>query len=199
MADLRAPTPSAAAELVTPDMEATGRQVKSFTKRLISAARLQISLNSEQTSALSARIKHPKKDLEMRFQLTDEMLRQLIHKIEFYFQVRNLRYRHLLSRFRQLAPKKQHIQTSEHVTGLRNHLTNTIWNRYKEWVLKHYHLNSNLNNLGHERTLARGYSITRDQTGRIIKDSSHLTLNQNIKTTLHSGKLISSIKSFEPD
>jgi len=199
VADLRAPTPSAAAELVTPDVEAASSQLKSFTKRLISSARLQISLNSQQASALSARIKHPKKDLEMRFQLTDDMLKQLIRKIEFYLQVRKLKYQHLTSRLRILSPRKQHLQTAERIAGLSDYLTNTIRIRVGEWVVKHHHLNSNLNNLGHERTLARGYSIVRDQSGKIITDSSRLTLKQTIRTTLHVGKVISTVKSTEPE
>ena len=58
------------------------------------------------------------------------------------------------------------------------------------------HLEKELNLLHPERILRRGFSITRDAAGRVIKSANALEQDQIITTQLHQGVVISEIREI---
>jgi exodeoxyribonuclease VII large subunit len=51
--------------------------------------------------------------------------------------------------------------------------------------------------LGPEHVLARGYSITTDERGRLVKDLAELQCGQNIQTRLRAGEILSKIQEIK--
>lgn len=84
VADLRAPTPSAAAELVIPEKSALETDVRSFRQRLENAVRSLVSLYKERLTQITSRyaFKQPRAYVEQLTQRLDDLIRQLSREME---------------------------------------------------------------------------------------------------------------------
>ena len=197
VADFRAPTPSAAAEIATPEISIAHEQLASLEKRLLSASKIQINAKMSQLSTLNSRIRHPRKDLEFRFQQTDDLLRQLHKNVSFQMQVRRMSFENQRSRFNNLAPKKSIEKNRSKLTDAILKLKTTVSHKYKENQTKTQHLITSVKNLGHQRTLERGYTLVIDDQGKLVKDPNELKVGQPITTLFKSGKVGSFVSSIE--
>ena len=197
VADVRAPTPSAAAELVTPDVGSTGTHIVSLTKRLLGSVRFQAGLYSERLLTLRTALRDPAKQLELRFQQTDDLFRRLTRKVRDNLKIRKLKCLHSIARLLSLSPKQRHKQTVMSIQHSEQRLKNLINAKYLRDKIKCNHLKSSLNNLGPINTLGRGYSIVRDENGKIVKDSAKLKINQEISTALAKGSITSTVGTID--
>lgn len=73
VADLRAPTPSAAAELITPDAEELASQLVQLTGRLVQTARTTLELYDYRLRSLRARLTSPSHRLQQLMQRADAL------------------------------------------------------------------------------------------------------------------------------
>ena len=195
--DARAPTPSAAAEIVTPETSVAYEQFESLKKRLLLASKIQINTKTSQLSTLHSKIRHPRKDLEFRFQQTDDLLRQLYKNASFQMQFRRMSFENQHSRLKNLAPKRSIEKNRSKLTDAILKLKTTVSYKYKENQTKTQHLITSIKNLGHQRTLERGYTLVMDDKGKLVKTPKELTIGQPITTLFKSGKVDSVVKLIE--
>jgi len=147
-ADERAPTPTAAAELVSPPLEAI-------------LARL--AENAGRISRETAR------RIEYAMQAVDALSRRLVHPAA--------RLRDLLQNLQHLC-KRLSSATAQHL--------NEIGRRVDI-------ARAQLQSLGHDAVLARGYSLTLNMNNEIVRDASQVSEGERILTTLAKGKLESQV------
>ena len=86
VADLRAPTPSAAAELVVPDRGQLAQQVAGLHIRLVHAIRRAVDTERDRLAYLERGVVHPRDRINQHRQYIDELLRQMhrsvLHRLE---------------------------------------------------------------------------------------------------------------------
>ena len=86
VADLRAPTPSAAAELVVPDRGQLAQQVAGLHIRLVHAIRRVVDTERDRLAYLERGVVHPRDRINQHRQYIDELLRQMhrsvLHRLE---------------------------------------------------------------------------------------------------------------------
>jgi exodeoxyribonuclease VII large subunit len=184
-ADVRAPTPTAAAELVSPD----GAKLKR-----------DVSLLGQQLTRVFAR------GLEDRMQRLDYLSRRLTHPGE---RIRNqvIHLQHLASRLGgawgrgaderswQLRDAAQRLRAAAPDTGallqqqqeLARRLRGAVRERMTAAAERVTGIRSHLLHLNPQRVLERGYSITETADGAIIRDSAQLAKDQELKVTLARG------------
>ncbi|HDJ38747.1 MAG TPA: exodeoxyribonuclease VII large subunit [Methanosarcinales archaeon] len=86
VSDVRAPTPSAAAEIAVPDREQLRQQIAELVARLVYAMKMAIGARRGQVSRLERGVVHPRDRINQLRQYTDELTRQMhtavAHRLE---------------------------------------------------------------------------------------------------------------------
>ncbi|MBL0715566.1 MAG: exodeoxyribonuclease VII large subunit [Desulfosarcina sp.] len=199
-ADLRAPTPSAAAELVVPVKMAFIEHVDALTRKLVLITRAAIDQQRQRLKNCRERLLDPRRKLyDGRLYLDD-----LTHRMEVSLQ------RTLRDRGRELSLSASRLaqnplrgkikimkQKLEQITINNLYSIDNII-RSKKWVRQD--MASRLSALNPLAVLSRGYSITRLLPQRtIIKNSRWVNVNQPVEITLASGSLLCRIEGKEDD
>lgn len=171
VADLRASTPSNAAELVVPHREELGRVVNNYFRHLTSGLRIKVNL-------VSGRIDQSINAIERYFQKQ----RLIVSTLERRVATIGLTLTRLAAD--SLARLNLYWQTIDGRVGYKLNLVLGKIEQDRRLV----------ESLNPEAILARGYSVTRAADGRILKDVSQTEVGDRIFTRLSRGKIDSTIE-----
>jgi len=196
VADLRAATPSAAAEILTEGVFSSSRWISQVGDTLSELARRRLSGERRHFQQLGQRLQasSPRRVLNQRLQRLDDLQSSLVRCSSQQLGKWRLTTRNLGERLDRVRPGQ--------ILALRRAALLREENRLRERTrhyLRHLRqrreaLHSRLQLLGPEQVLARGYSITMDAaTGKIIRAKSQTSAGQLLKTRLHSGEIKSTI------
>ena len=172
VADVRAATPSAAAEIITEGMFASREFVVDAPLRLRQIARRQLARASENFDSLTGRLSrlHPRRRLDESFQRLDDLQSGLLRGLKSGVRGRAVSLENLSGRFLRVRPAQ-------------------LLKRRREALRQ---LEHQLNLLGPEQVLSRGYSITTDAaSGEVLRDAAQVKAGQKLKTRLKQGEVIS--------
>jgi exodeoxyribonuclease VII large subunit len=190
VADLRAPTPSAAAEIVLPVKMDLLHKIESKRNQLKIMIKQYVKYGFSKTFELSNRLISPKKIAE-DFQLKIDDLCNQMAKI-FLAHVKHKSYQLVFqkkylvsSRFHDLAKRNKEILDQKYINMLKSIDFYTAKNRYNL-----IEITGKINALNPIAILERGYSITRKITNKkIIKDSETVSIGENLEIILAKGIL----------
>ena len=194
-ADLRAATPTAAAELVSAGWFAARREVQQVAEQLQSLMRRQIEKRMQALDLITHRLTSPQQRLQQsrqRLQLLDGRMRHAMQS--------SLRYRHALADRQQLALQRARPQLDAqrgHLQLLGQELANLMQRRLQDGRSACDRLGGALIHLNPEATLARGYSIVRDSAGSIVTSSGQLKAGDAIRLRFGTGSASGHIDSVE--
>ncbi len=200
VADRRAPTPSAAAELAVPDREELSARVGNLSRRLQTVAAQQQQLHSSGLTTLQRRLErlHPGLQLEQRQQRLDELALRLVREPKSRLQHGALQLQHLQSRLAAHAPLQRLRQMEHRTAELRHRLIQTGNHRLHQQQQRMTAAVRTLQALSPLATLERGYSITlRQPDGAVIHTASEVKKGDRLETRLHKGRIISRVESAE--
>ena len=106
VSDLRAPTPSAAAELVVKNAKDLIERSQKMRKQLIDTMNFQIKFWKEKVESLNKQVPRPQKLIEDLYQKLDGLTSQLTHTFQLKLQNRKERIRNLTQLLNSLSPSK---------------------------------------------------------------------------------------------
>ena len=175
VADLRAATPSAAAELITEGVFASREFVIGASSRLRQLARRKLDRTAETFDSLAGRLTrlHPRRRLNESLQRLDDLQNGLLRGLKSAARSRHLVLDNLAGRFSRARPSQ-------------------ILKIKRESLRQ---LERRLNSLGPEQVLARGYSITTDaETGKVLREAKKIQAGQKLNTRLAKGQVISRVE-----
>jgi exodeoxyribonuclease VII large subunit len=175
VADFRAATPSAAAEIITEGVFASREFVANAPSLLHRAARRKIDREIENFDSLAGRLArlHPRRKLNDSLQRLDDLQSGLLRGIKSAARSRSLVFENLAGRFLRAKPS---LALKARRENLRQ-------------------LEKRLNSLGPAQVLARGYSITTDAaTGKVLRDAAKVKPGQKMKTRLARGEVVSDVE-----
>jgi exodeoxyribonuclease VII large subunit len=187
VADIRAATPSAAAELLSPDQSEFISRLHLLKGRLASAQLRRIQRWREQILTLSRRVRDPRSQLGEQSQRLDDLELRLQRQ---WRQNQRQRQQRLNAASQQLAllnPKRQLDDKCRDLSQLRNRLQQSMSQRLKQAGLARHNLEHQLRSLGPEQTLSRGYAIIQDEHGAIVRDSKRLNPGQALQAKFAQG------------
>lgn len=172
VADVRAATPSVAAELITEGVFACREFVLDAPRQLRLLARRRLERENEDFDAVAARLSrlHPRRQIGEWNQRLDDLQSVLWRCLKHAAHSRGLVLQHLAGRFLRAKPS---LRLPARREALRQ-------------------LEKRLHALGPAQVLARGYSITMDaDTGKVLHDAAKVAAGQKLKTRLATGEVVS--------
>ncbi|MGK0444878.1 MAG: exodeoxyribonuclease VII large subunit [Bermanella sp.] len=199
VADLRAPTPSAAAELVSPDrFEWLGR-FEQLERSLLRTIQNRIAQHNFHLLQLVKRLRHPKDKLQehmQRLDMADMRLKNALLRRLQNHKDRLQRCQQILSGFKpdkQLALMQQtNDQLKKRlVKAMQGHLVHLQQSLSREVEV--------LNAVSPLSTLSRGYAINTTEQGDVIHNAKQVNVGDTVRAQLHQGKLSLTVKELHDD
>ncbi|HEY9043111.1 MAG TPA: exodeoxyribonuclease VII large subunit [Rheinheimera sp.] len=190
VADVRAPTPSAAAELVSPDQSHLLERISRLRSALIQAQRARMQQVAPKLINLNQRLiaLHPKRRLEQQQQRLDELQLRLTASIKRNVLSAQQQQQYLDKSLRQLSPVKMLTQQKQHINQLEQRVKQAQQQQLKQHKQRLAQLGSQLNTVSPLATLARGYSITFDEKQQVVTNSSQLKAGDKVAIKLAEGR-----------
>lgn len=199
VADLRAATPSAAAEIVSPDrFEWLGR-FEQLERSIIRITQNRIAQQRFQLLQLVKRLRHPKDKLQENMQRLDMASMRLNNSIKQQLTKHNQELVQVTHRLQRQKPDKQLAVMQQNVDQLQQRMQHAIEFQLQALKNKLGRSAEVLNAVSPLSTLSRGYSIASNASGKAILDSNQVKAGETIYTQLHKGKLTCTVTGINED
>jgi exodeoxyribonuclease VII, large subunit len=199
VADVRAPTPSAAAELVSRNQTELLQQLQYRRQRLEIALDRLFAEKQQKLKHLSLRLhnQHPQAQLRIQQQLIMQLSHRLQQSLRHRWQKKAENLTALSMRLYKnplpLRLQQYEQQLAQLKVRLNSHMNLTLSLQQKQLA----HLCGKLDSLSPLKVLARGYSITQNQQNLTIHSMKDVNVGEQIKTRLPDGDIISQVIRLE--
>ena len=198
-ADLRAPTPSAAAELIVLEKESLTERLKEIKTRLESNFKTYMANLNQRLILLSKGLRDPRKRIEETWLHLDELNGRLVRLMDL--RIRECR-KGLASEYRALllhSPMRMCASLRQRLEFQRRSLFMMISKGFRETRMTISSLEERIKDLNPISVLKRGYSITRKLPEKmILKDVSGVKRGDHVNVLLSEGELECRIEKTSP-
>jgi len=188
-ADVRAATPTAAAELATPDIGERYAQVDTLDIALITLTRRRLLALRERLMQLSARVQtlHPGRRLHERAQRLDELDERLRHAMRGRLAAKRDALLRAGRRFDTAAPLPKLLARHERVAVLASRLRLQGRNLLTDRSSRLRQAEALLNSLNPSAVLERGYALALSADGRVLRDAAAVAAGERVTIRLGRG------------
>ncbi|HIF5566379.1 TPA: exodeoxyribonuclease VII large subunit [Vibrio parahaemolyticus] len=195
VADVRAPTPSAAAELVSRDNSHKDQALVTRQHKLASAMRYYLAQQKQQSAQLMHRLErqHPSYQLQRQSQQLDELDMRLRRAMQRFIDTRQQaveRKHHRLqlnSPIKHLAQQKSRLERVEH--KLMDAMDRKLLTMRHQLAIAA----EKLDTVSPLATLKRGYSITQTDQGKVVTSADDVKTGDLLVTRLANGEIHSTV------
>lgn len=195
VADVRAPTPSAAAELVSRDNSHKDQSLVAKQHKLASAMRYYLAQQKQQSAQLLHRLErqHPSYQLQRQSQQLDELDMRLRRAMQRFIDTRQQaveRKHHRLqlnSPIKHLAQQKSRLERAEH--KLMDAMDRKLLTMRHQLAIAA----EKLDTVSPLATLKRGYSITQTEQGKVVTSADDVKTGDLLVTRLANGEIHSTV------
>ncbi len=198
VADARAPTPSAAAEMLSGSAQELLESIRSYEDWLTTYIGRSLQERQQQLDWLKRQLKHPGKRLEEHAQRLDELELRLRQSIKRKLQLQHSELGTAQARLLSRTPSHRISAGQKDLANLGSRLQRSFAHSMEANKRDLRNLALRLNTISPLATLSRGYSITKSEQGDILRSASQVQPGDSIRTQLHQGTLICSVNKVEP-
>ncbi|WP_299002824.1 exodeoxyribonuclease VII large subunit [uncultured Shewanella sp.] len=195
VADLRAPTPSAAAELLSKDTVNKQQKLLTQHSRLKQSWQHFLLQKQAETDRLNHQLyRHdPKRRLQTFQQGFDEVQLKLINALERYLNKLTLKQQALLHRLNHQSPSHKLALSTHQLAHQHKRLFDAMSSLMKQKEQQFNHLTHQLDTVSPLATLSRGYSITFDNQGQVLRNTDDIKVGDTLNTRLRFGEVQSTV------
>ena len=197
VADQRAATPSAAAELLSPDRHALKLRLQTLNRRLNSRMQGQLERKRSQLQAARSRLRHPGERLREHMQRVDRLELRLHQASRRYLEQRRLRLEHLQQRFARVTPLLQIRARQEQLAQIGALLPRLMERHLERNRLRLAEQSGRLHSVSPLATLERGYAIMLNAQGQAVSAAEQVRVGEQLEARLHKGRLSCTVDQIE--
>jgi exodeoxyribonuclease VII large subunit len=191
VADLRAPTPSAAAELLVPDAVAISRHLQQLQQRLLTLQQRKLQAHAQRVDHLFARLQaqRPQARLARDHERLLHLQRRLSAVLREQSQRRHTRLERLHARLLALHPRARLPLLARRLAEQDQRLRRAIAYTLERQQTALRHAGHALHSVSPLATLERGYAILFDDVGQVVRSSANVADGDTVKARLADGEL----------
>ena len=199
VADLRAPTPSAAAELLSPDQLDSIEQLQGLLQRFSNLAGQSLTWRKERLGWMARRLRRPDRRLQDHAQTLDrlelQLKRVLRNRLQQAAALLALQQRALIA----VSPAQKLSQQRTQLTALSQRLAHSGRRHLDQGREQLASLSRNLNAVSPLAVLDRGFSISLTESSQVVRQTTDVAPGQTLVTRLADGTVHSSVTETHPN
>lgn len=199
VADMRAPTPSVAAELTCPDSDSLLSSLTYIHQKLERVSFELVQKLSQSTDWLSQRLQrsHPSEIIKSQQQSLSSLLRQLQRSMESQIKTSQQKFQALEQRYHLRAPQERIDFHQSATVDLNQRLLRAMKDQLDQRSHRFQLCSATMNAVSPLNTLQRGYSITvsHSHSNQVITKHDQLESGDQITTHLADGEVVSRVES----
>lgn len=199
VADYRAPTPSAAAEILSPDQYAIKQQLQQLSHRLLQLWTYCLQQQQQRLDYIQQRLRHPKEQLQWQQQRLNALSFRLQQSIQLQIEQQRQQLTYLKKQPLHTLLTQQINRKRQQLVQHSQRLVQQIQQKKQVAQFQLQYQAVKLNAMSPLNTLARGYAIVTTKSGDIIYNSEQVSVNDIVNIQLHQGSLRTSVVSSKDE
>lgn len=199
VADLRAPTPSAAAESLSPDQSHWHRQFGDFHNRLRLAQSRLFRNQKMRLDQLRTRLRDPRRELQERAQRLDDLERRFLQGIRRQLEQRQASLAQSGQRLQAHQPSRQLAAYQDQLQRTHGQLLRVMDQRLEQERQRLAYRVGTLNAISPLSTLGRGYAIVSSDTQTVVRRSDELQTGDRITARLGYGSINATVTGIHSE
>lgn len=189
VADLRAATPTAAAEAVSPELAQLRQTIRQATGALHRIARRTLDARGQNLDYTGARLIHPLQRIESAGQSLQGLVNALGYLIRGRLDRQRQRLEQHAAELRYRSPRARLSENLRSLAAMRKQLVGVATAGCAAATQTVEHLANKLGLMSPTHTLERGYAILQDQNQAVVLDAGKTRKGQPLTASVARGKL----------
>jgi exodeoxyribonuclease VII large subunit len=190
-ADLRAPTPSAAAELLVPSQADLGTRLRGLGRRLhqLQTHQLDRAMQRSDRAWLRLQGQSPQARLQLMRRRHEDALRRLQAQSLQLLDARSARLRHAMGVLRAHSPQRRLAVLAERLTALQPRPQAAVVRQLQRDALRLRGLVRSLEAVSPLATVSRGYALVSKEDGTLVRSTTQVATGDRLHARLSDGQL----------